>query len=59
MVKTKMKCVKCGGEYIQERGKGAGAINTSHFCAKCLNPPKAEVKTNGKKLATDTYYKKG
>jgi hypothetical protein len=58
MVKTRIKCIQCDGEYVQERGKGAGAINTSHLCAKCLNPPKPEVKTNGKKPATDIHYKK-
>ena len=38
MLSITMKCIKCDGEYIQERGKNARAINKSHLCGKCMNP---------------------
>ena len=38
MIKTTLKCVQCGNDYIHERGKGARAINMAHLCGKCLNP---------------------
>lgn len=40
MIKLTCKCIKCGGDYIQERGGGAKPINVSHLCDTCLNPPK-------------------
>ena len=30
-----IKCIKCDGTYMQERGKGAKQINASHICDKC------------------------
>lgn len=39
MLKSKCKCVKCGENYIQERGGGAKPINTSHLCDSCGKPP--------------------
>jgi hypothetical protein len=35
MNKTDVKCCKCDKTFVQERGKGALPINTSHMCKDC------------------------